>query len=155
MLIDRLRSLFLRVGIDLQEHEFKRGIPQTVVAAALIMSMSAILQAFSDIFLESLSLIGVIKLPFRIDFLSLTLLSALLAYHALKGIVRKEFDVTHDAAQVSVFVEAALIAGDMYLLWNSPQFLVFRFPFIILTCMNVALLFYIVIRLKLFWGKGT
>jgi len=122
------------------------------------MAINAITQAGLDIILESMVLLEMVpKIPFRLDFISLTLLSALLAWQTLKGLARKELDVTRNSVQVSLFVEAFLVVGDVYFiishLHTNLWVLYFRLPFVILTGLNIFILIYIVYRLKLFWFK--
>jgi hypothetical protein len=139
---------------NLQNFKIK-DIPPLVVFLSLFMSVNALMQAIGDAVLETLILSGLfVKIPFRIDFISLTTISAILAWHTFRGIQRKEFDVTHDATQVSLVVELALVIGDLYFIITyfsaNPAVLWIRLPFLVLTTINVLIVLYIIIRLKLF-----
>ncbi len=132
-----------------------RNIPPMVVFLSLFMSLNAMMQAVGDAVLEVAILSGAfVKIPFRIDFISLTTISAILAWHTFRGIQRKEFDVTHDSTQVSLVVELALVVGDVYFITNyfadNPNVLWIRLPFLVLTSINVLIVLYIIFRLRLF-----
>ncbi len=125
-----------------------------MIFATLALSISAISQFLADIIIETLSWSNVIpKIDFRIDFVSLTAISALLAYHALQGIRRSDLELTQDAIQVSALVETCLIIGDIIFL-NSHQFMgyewLIRMPFLILTSFNLLMICYITWKLNLF-----
>jgi len=144
---------------SVQNFDFNAGklkhIPNSVIALSMFMSANAIAQFFGDLVLEFLMSSGVLLYhPLRIDFLFLTAISALLAFHTLQGLRRKEIDVTQDSTQVSWLVEVALLIGDVYYLLTFPGVtmttVVMRAPFMIFTAINICIVSYIIFRLKLF-----
>jgi hypothetical protein len=144
---------------NIQSFDFDAGklknIPNLVIILSILMSASALLQFFADLVLEILLITGYLPHhPFRIDFLFLTGISALISFHTLQGIRRKEIDVTQDSTQVSLLVEIGLVFGDLYYLLTYTNVtavtLWMRLPFMILTTINIFIVIYIIYRLKLF-----
>lgn len=142
-----------RTTLDAEEQNTLPVVPKAVLKAALLMSINALMMAFADVIIEICVLLEFMpKIPFRIDFLALTFLSALIGYHTLKGLKKRELDVTHDSTQVSLFVETALILGDVYLLATQDKVmptLAIRLPFVILTFINICLIVFIIVRMHL------
>ncbi len=141
---------------DLVEDAKKiKNCPNSVIYASGIISYSAIIQFVSDIFLETASFFNFPPLlPIRPAFLVLTAISALQSYQTLRGIRRRELDVTQDSVQVGIVVESGLIFEDLYFIYNYPDInpimIISRTPFLILTSLNVILFVYIMTRLQLF-----
>mmetsp|Transcript_34127 Transcript_34127/g.66459 ORF Transcript_34127/g.66459 Transcript_34127/m.66459 type:complete len:127 (-) Transcript_34127:226-606(-) len=111
--------------------------------------------AVTEILIEVLVLAGVYpKLPFRLDFFFLTMLSALLGWQTLDGIRQKHFDTSINALQVSGLVEAALITGDIVFMKSEqdkyPAAVPTRLPFAILTGINLILVAYMYVELWLY-----
>lgn len=125
--------------------------PDSVLFASVLLSCSAIGQwAFDGIF-EILSILEAIpKIPFRINFITLTTLSAILAYQTVLSLRHNIAVITNSTLFVATCVEVGLIVGDIYFLsQNSGDVFLtlFRTPFITLTSVNVLLLAYIWIRI--------
>eukprot|EP00466_Bigelowiella_natans_P011941 jgi/Bigna1/81313/fgenesh1_pg.79_\ len=115
--------------------------------SAVIVGFNAILMMVTEIIIEVLILTELYpKLPFRLDFFFLTILSALLGWQALEGIAHKQFDTSINALQVSGLVEAALITGDVVFMETMkdeyPAAISTRAPFAILTGTNLVLVAY-------------
>jgi hypothetical protein len=129
-----------------------RNIPNFMIRLSMFMSINAILQAIIDITVEVLILFNVIslKLPFRLEFLFLTLISTVIAYLTLKGLREGNLDVTRNNLLLGLIVESFLVLGDLYLLITIrdnfwPVFF-FRLFFIVLTSVNIAIISYLIIR---------
>lgn len=122
------------------------NIPDFVIAWVIFMSGNAILQAFADIFLEIAILTEVVsfKIPLRLEFLFLTVLSTVIAYLTLKGLREGNMDVTQNTLIIGLIVETSLVLGDTYLLFNTDKdfWIIFavRLPFMILTSMNILII---------------
>lgn len=128
------------------------NIPNFVIAWSIFMSVNAIFQAFADLIIEMLILMEVVafKIPLRIEFLCLTLISTVIAYLTLKSMRNGEMDVTQNTLLVGFFVESSLVLGDVYLLFNTTKdfwiiFLI-RLPFMLLTSSNIAAIYYMMNR---------
>jgi hypothetical protein len=143
----------------IQNFDFNAGklknIPNSIIVLTMFMGTSALLQFVADSLIELSMLFNLIpKLPFRIDFFFLTGISALLSWHTLQGIRRKEIDVTQDSTQISWLVEVALFSGDIYFILNSgyinAPIIWIRTPFLILTFINILIVTYTIYKLKLF-----
>ena len=155
-----LRTLRL-LNIDCNSEQLK-VIPNSVIVASTLLSISAIGQWLVDLSCELLAYFGVLPpIPFRINFITLTFLSALLAYQTFRSLQHNELVITNSALQVALLVETGLIIGDVYFLSNleyplASGFLVFfRMPFITLTTINVLLIGYIYLRLRFFKAKAS
>ena len=137
-----------------------RKIPNFVIFLIYVLCLSVVVQAFMDAGLEGLILLGVVdKIPFRIDFLFLTLISTVIGIQTLRGMVHHRLDVTKNAIFLGMIVELALIVGDLaYLnkymdLYENIEFL--RLPFLVLTSMNLGILIYVATRMRVFRnGRG-
>jgi hypothetical protein len=142
---------------NLKENEKIIDCPPQVYSLSWFMSINCIVQVVADAFLELLVIIGVLNSQIRLDFLFLASISALLASHTLNGLRRKEMDVTQDSVQVSLLVEISLLASDIFFLANysglSLDNVLLRTPFMILTSINIVLLCYMIVRLRLFEFK--
>jgi hypothetical protein len=126
--------------------EMLKPIPNSVIFASAFLSASAIIQFITDLFLEFMSFAGLIpKIPFRIDFISLTVISAFLAYQTLTGLRKRELDVTENSLKLGFIVESALIIGDLVYLNNNPlqYYIGLRIPFLFFTSINLMLITYI------------
>lgn len=152
-------NLIQKTISKIQDFDFNAGklkdIPNSIIVLTLFMGISALLQFVVDVIIEISMLFKLIPtLPFRIDFFFLTGISALLAWHTVQGIRRKEIDVTQDSTQISWLVEVALFCGDIYLLANidrSANPIVWtRIPFLVLTFINIVIVTYTIYKLRLF-----
>eukprot|EP00164_Ancoracysta_twista_P008018 GFYU01011499.1.p1 GENE.GFYU01011499.1~~GFYU01011499.1.p1 ORF type:complete len:399 (-),score=97.44 GFYU01011499.1:7-1203(-) len=99
----------------------------------------------AEIIIEVLMVLELIpKIPFRLDFLTLTLVSTVLAFQTLKGVLSRSVEVTRDALQVAMIIEIGLILGDtLFAAYQSddyPAIIAYRVPFMILTASNVCLI---------------
>jgi hypothetical protein len=141
-----------------QEQEQRgRRIEITVIIiwASLVQSWSCILMFCAEVLIELLILGSVIPyVPFRLDFFSLTTLSAVLGYQTLRGIHTGQVDVTRNALTTAFAVEAFLVIGDiMFIVKNSGTYAaagIIRAPFVVLTVVNVAIVCFLYIKLHLF-----
>ena len=123
------------------------NLPNFVIRWSVFMSANAVLQAIADVVIEGLVLAGAVpfKLPFRLEFLLLTFLSAIIAYLTLRGLREGALDVTKNTLTIGLFVESSLVIGDLYLLANTsfPEFwstLWVRLPFMLLTSANICII---------------
>jgi TRAP-type C4-dicarboxylate transport system permease large subunit len=128
----------------------------------VFVSWNAISQLFADIVIESLMFADAIpKIEFRVAFVILTFLSAVLAAHTLSDIRQNELDTTVQAIRVGLMVEAGLILEDAIFITQAqfPDQLWLRFyyrvPFVCLTFINVVLMFVVGFQMKIlvyvFW----
>jgi hypothetical protein len=130
-------------------------VPNKVILASLFMAINAIMQAVIDIMIEILALLQLIpSLPFRFEFLSLAVISAILGYFTLIGLRRRELDVTKNSLILSLFVETALVAGDIIFVFIFPTtsmaYFLLRLPFIFFTTINIGIVCYIIWRTHIF-----
>lgn len=122
------------------------NIPDFLIAWVIFMSGNAILQAIADVILEICILTGVVefKIPFRLEFLFLTVLSTVIAYLTLKGLREGNIDVTKNTLIIGFLVESSLVFGDLYLLLHTEKdfWMIFgvRLPFMVLTLMNILII---------------
>ena len=149
---------FLRLcNIDCNSDQLK-VVPNSVVIASTFLSISAIGQWAVDIVCELLALFHVLpEIPFRINFITLTFLSALLAWQTFRSLQHNEIIITNSALQVAFLVETGLVLGDVYFLSQNLEnlFLIFfRMPFLTLTTVNITLVLYIYFRLRFFKAKA-
>jgi len=128
------------------------NIPNFVIGFSVFMSINAILQAIADIVIEFAIIAGWVgfKIPFRLEFLFLTLISAVIAYLTLRGMREGDLDVTKNTLTLGLIVESSLVIGDIVLLatidtgfWST---FAVRLPFMILTTMNIFIISYILTR---------
>lgn len=138
-------KLLKQINIDVNYGEL-RDVPNNVILASIILSISAVSQWVVDIIFEVVSHTDLIpSIPFRIDFISLTFISALLALQTFKSLNHKVLNVTTSALHLALLVECSLVIGDVYFLSQhaGDMFLFyFRLPFIILTTINIFLVTY-------------
>lgn len=132
-----------------------RPIPNSVILISLLLSFNTIFHLLLDITIEALSFFSLLpKVPFRIDFLSLTFLSALLATQTLAGLRKKDLELTQSSLIVGFFVEAALIVGDIYFITQNSTTYTFasnlRYLFIFLTFLNALFIVFIILRMRIF-----
>mmetsp|Transcript_9938 Transcript_9938/g.28487 ORF Transcript_9938/g.28487 Transcript_9938/m.28487 type:complete len:387 (+) Transcript_9938:190-1350(+) len=130
-------------------------VPRRAVRAAVVVSWNALIMAVAEIIIEILIVAGIYpKLPFRLDFFFLTLLSALLGYHTLHGVRQGHFDTSRNALQVGALVESALIAGDIKFMVNQAATysasVPTRMPFLLLTAVNLVLVLYLYVEMYRF-----
>lgn len=133
-------------------------VPLGAIYATIVISYNAVIMLVAEIGIEVLVAAGVYPyIPFRLSFLVLTILSGLLGTQTLIAVNRKEFDTSHNALQVGLLVEVGLIAGDIEFLVNKsddyPAALPTRVPFIILTFLNVCLVVYLYVKLRLYESR--
>lgn len=124
-----------------------RRVPNHVLALTFLVCASVLMQGIADVALKLVSYSGTLPaLPWRTDFLSLTAVSLLMGYRTLSGMHHRKFDVTRNSIELSLFVELALIVGDMeFIVLNMkdmPHVLLMRSPFILLTAINMVILLY-------------
>jgi len=119
------------------------------IRLSIFMSANAILQAILDLVVEGLMFVDLtsFKIPFRLEFLFITLISTLIAYLTLKGLREGNLDVTKNNLFIGLVVESSLVLGDVYLLLNThkdfwPIFF-FRLFFIVLTFANILIISYL------------
>jgi hypothetical protein len=132
-----------------------KKIPNFVIFLVYILCLSVIFQAGMDLVVETLMLAGFIeKIPLRVDFLFLTLISTVIGIQTLNGMFNHKLDVTRNSILIGIIVELALITGDLVLIIEDADkydILPFiRLPFLTLTCMNLGILMYVAIRMKVF-----
>ena len=154
------RSLirFLRLcNIDCNSDQLK-VVPNSVIIASTFLSISAVGQWALDLTCELLAQLDILpEIPFRINFITLTFLSALLAWQTFRSLQHNELVITNSALQVAFLVETGLVLGDIHFLTRNLDnvFLIFfRMPFVTLTIINIALVLYIYFRLRFFKAKA-
>jgi hypothetical protein len=119
------------------------NIPNSLIRLSIFMSLNAIFQAIADIVIEILILTEIVsfKIPLRVEFLFLTLISTVIAYLTLKGLREGNLDVTKNTLLIGLLVESSLVLGDIYLLFNTSSYfwvtLFIRLPFMIFTSSNI------------------
>jgi hypothetical protein len=126
--------------------EMLQPIPNSVIFASAFLSASAVIQFIVDMCIELIAYLNLIpKIPLRIDFISLTTISAFLAYQTLTGLRRRELDVTENSLKLGFLVESALIIGDLVYLYSNPvqYYISLRIPFLFFTSVNLTLITYI------------
>ena len=128
-------------------------VPPTCIFATLLIITNAVLMAIADIVLEVIISQNILsfKIPFRMEFLVLTLVSAVLGMNAFLGLKRRELDATSNSIRVSLLVEVGLVVSDIVFIIDNiddwANILPLRLPFILLTTINVILVMYIPLRL--------
>lgn len=150
---------FLRLcNIDCNSDQLK-VVPNGVIIASTFLSISAIGQWAIDIVCELLAQTSLLpEIPFRINFITLTFLSALLAWQTFRSLQHNELVITNSALQVAFLVETGLVLGDVHFLSHNLDnvfLIVFRMPFVTLTTINIALVLYIYFRLRFFKAKAS
>lgn len=138
-----------------QNDEHFRLYPRWSIWLVLYLSYNVLAQGVADVVLK----IGgytpyMVALPWRTDYLFLTAISVLMGYQALKGMRRRELDVTRNSVSLGILVESALVIGDLEYIWmhmeTYPSLYLVRLPFLILTSFNILILTYIALKLRLF-----
>jgi hypothetical protein len=132
-----------------------KDFPKPIIWMVYLMSLNVLLQGIFDVLIKFIGYTPwFVEFPWRMDFLFLTAISVLMGYQTLIGMRRRELDVTKNSVQVGILVEIALIVGDIYFIIlhqaDLPEALPVRLPFILLTSINVGILFYISRKLRLF-----
>ena len=155
-----------RIDVETQTH-FPLGstrsideVPLGAIYATIILSWNAVLMMIGEIVIEIFVLTGIYpKIPFRLSFFFLTILSGILGAQALVAVNRKEFDTSQNALVVSFLIEIALIIGDIAFVLHYhtkyPAALPTRAPFGVLTLVNVFLVIYLVLSLRLYERRTT
>lgn len=133
---------------------YRKASPE-IITWMYFLCLSVFFQAFLDFLMEIFILLEWMpKMPFRIDFISLTVISTILGVQSLKGILHGKMDLTKNSILISMMVECALILGDLYLIFAHPAYLagtyIFRLPFLFLTGLNLCLLLYVSWKMKIF-----
>jgi hypothetical protein len=138
---------------------FKSNIPEvsdSIFTQALVLNWNAIIQCTADVVIELLMLAKVIPgIEFRVAFLFLTFLSALLAVHSIINIRKNELDTTVQSVRISFVVEFGLVLEDVAFIlaaqddYNKFWRLAYRVPFLALTCINICLLVSVGLKLNI------
>ncbi len=136
-------------------HSKFRLYPKWSIWMILYLSYNVLLQGVADVVLKVLSYTPfLMDMPWRTDFISLTAISVLMGYQALKGMRRREIDVTRNSISLGVLVETGLVIGDIEFIWLNPDLLpgllLIRLPFMLFTFSNIIILLYIARKLSLF-----
>ena len=124
-----------------------RRVPNRTLVLAFFVSINVLLQGIADIVLKLVSYSALLPpLPWRTDFLFLTAVSVLMGYRSFQGMLHQKFDVTRNSIELGMLVEIGLVVGDISFVnahfIDIPQVLLMRLPFIILTSLNILILFY-------------
>ena len=144
-----LKNLFSPID---EEAGALANLPNSLIRLSIFMSLNAIFQAILDVIVESLILLELvsIKIDLRVEFLSLTLISTVIAYLTLVGIRHGNLDITQNTLLLGLLVESSLVIGDLYLLFNTTKdfwpIFFFRLIFIILTSTNIYIISTIMIN---------
>eukprot|EP00808_Paulinella_micropora_P020848 g629.t1 len=133
-----------------------KHVSHGVQVASVTLSWNALIMAVAEVLMEILMVSGAIpKAEFRVCFLFLTVISAVLAYHTLVDIAMDELVPTIQAMRVSLLVEVSLICIDIEYIVEAQHLseedyfwrVAYRSPYIILTGVNVLLIIYCCIDL--------
>ena len=132
-----------------------KHVPNVVIWLVYIMSMSVLIQGLADVIVKILGYTPFVPaLPWRIDFLSLTCISVVMGSQAIRGMRRRELDVTRNSMLIGMLVECALVISDVVFIYSYgsvlPIALPIRLPFIVLTTINICILLYVSSYLSLF-----
>jgi hypothetical protein len=135
-----------------------KDVPTHIIFLVYIMCLSVVAQGVADVVLKVLTYTTPLEiLPWRVDFLFLTGISVLIGIQTLRGMKRRELDVTRNSVQIGLLVEIALVVGDLLFIQNfgdTYRTVAFvRSPFVVLTTINILILGYFVVRLDLFRDK--
>lgn len=139
---------------DVERGQLKH-IPNFVIFLIYVLCLSVIFQAGLDLIIESVMLLGLIeKIPLRVNFIFLTLISTVIGVQTLKGMSKRKLDVTRNSILIGIVVETALIVGDLVLIFEKSDTIgvvpMIRIPFLALTFMNLTILLYVAKRLAVF-----
>jgi len=138
-----------------QNDEHFRLYPRWSIWLVLYLSYNVLIQGIADVVIK----VGgytpyMMALPWRTDYLFLTAISVLMGYQALKGMRRRELDVTRNSVSLGLLVESALVIGDLEYVFQYldqyPSLFMIRLPFLLLTSFNILILVYIALKLRLF-----
>lgn len=143
--------------VDDNDQKF-RLYPRWLIWFVLFLSYNVLLQGIADVFIKASGYTPWIKgFPARWDFLFLTAVSVLMGYQVLRGMRRRELDVTRNSFALGMLVEAGLVISDvLHLIDYASRYehlFIVRLPFIILTLINFFILAIIAWHLKLFRDK--
>jgi len=135
-------------------------VPLGAIYATIVISWNAVVMLVAEVVIEILVVVELYpKLPFRLSFFVLTVLSGLLGAQTLIAVNREEFDTSRNALIVSLVVEIGLIAGDLEFLFTKsstyPAAIPTRAPFLVLTLVNVGLVLYLICRLRLYESRTS
>ena len=127
-----------------RQEALTRKITYKTLVATTIISWNCILMFIVEVVIEFALLFKILShIPFRLNFLSLTALSVVLAIQAIRGVRQGEIELTGNALVMSAAVELLLIFGDIvYLVQYAdtyPLVVKIRIPFMILTSINFCL----------------
>lgn len=151
--MNNLKNIFYNITAPIDtEAGALINVPNWLIRMSIFMSINSILQAVVDISIEILMTMHLfpLKVPFRLEFLFLTILSTTIAYLTLKGLREGNLDVTRNTLFIGLLVELSLVLGDVYLLFNThkdfwPIFF-FRLIFILLTLTNIMIISNLIYR---------
>jgi len=117
------------------------------VVCLSIVSFNCILMAVAEAVLESLIITGMTpKVPFRLEFVFLTMLSAIVGWQAIWGILRDSPDLTKNSLVCSLLLEVSLISSDLEFFFRTEVqdvidfVLQMRIPFVVVTSINAVLI---------------
>ena len=150
-------ELLVHKVFDVERGQLKH-IPNFVIFLIYVLCLSVLFQAALDFVIESLMLLGMVeKIPLRVDFIFLTIISTVMGVQTLKGMKRRRLDITRNSILVGIIVETALVVGDVMLILQRSHELsvlpLIRLPFLMLTFMNLAILLFVGSKLKVFRDK--
>ncbi|MDF2379687.1 MAG: hypothetical protein P1V18_05750 [Candidatus Gracilibacteria bacterium] len=143
-----------------QTAEKFRLYPKNIIWLILFLSYNVLIQGVADVIIKIAGFTPWFEpLLLRVDFLFLTAISVLMGYQALRGMRRRELDVTRNSIAVGLLVEAGLVTSDILHLMEysatNPNLIYIRSPFIVFTTINFFILVYIAIHFKLFRDKNN
>ncbi len=124
-----------------------RRVPKSVLIATYFLNISVLIQGIADVGLKFLGMLSVLpEMPWRTDFLSLTVISVVMGFRAFKAMRQLKFDVTRNSLELGFIVETALVIGDVEFIYKNidtlPHILALRLPFIIFTLINICIIMY-------------
>lgn len=124
-----------------------KPVPNHILWLTVFLCFSVLMQGVVDIALKLLGYTALLPtVPWRTDFLFLTAVSVLMGYRTLTGLHRRKFDVTRNSIELGLLTEVGLVVGDSEFilahLANIPHVFAMRFPFIVLTTINIIILLY-------------
>lgn len=155
--IDYMETLVHEL-FDVERGQLKH-IPNFVIFLIYVLCLSVLFQAGLDLLIEGLMIGGLMeKIPFRVDFMFMTLISTVIGIQTLKGMTKRKLDVTRNSMLIGIIVETALIVGDVTLIVeesaNVGVLPYIRLPFLMLTLMNLCILLFVGIKLRVFSNRG-
>ena len=126
--------------------QFKH-VPKNVLFLTYFLNVSVLMQGMADVALKLFGMAGIVpNLPWRTDFLSLTLISVVMGFRAFRGLRQHKFEVTRNSLELGLLVESALVIGDTEFIYRNmevlPHIFMLRMPFIIFTSINILIILY-------------